>query len=272
MIRTALRLSTVAALTGFGREPWPTLVRDQVHDSRKDAIDDLVAETRMPVLIVRTDEDRRIRRDPRSGQPSAVTLARSIALRIEASVMTAVRDPRTNEVMVAWPASDSGMEAMLDLLEYQVEAALAGNSPTAMWWRGLWGVDQVDSEPLWTTPADGKVRLAVREMTWQVRAPADCLPPALREDQVDLGSDGEPILANALPGLLAEILDRIEADGDGDLKTSARQIRAQLEARDLPKPSVHPTLTSVIMRIPEVSPPSGEDPLTQFEAELLKAI
>jgi hypothetical protein len=271
MIRTALRLATLAALTGFGRTPWPTLAGGNVYDSRKDDISEVVAEERMPVLVIRTDEDRSITRDRRSGMPSNAPVARQVLLRIEASVMAATRDSDGN-VFFGWPATDSGLEAMLDLLEWQVYIALTGKSPTALWWQDEWvrglAVEQIDSMPLFMASDEGKVRMAVRELTYALRLPFDSTPPALREDQVTIVG-GQPVLANALPDYLRAVFDAIEARGDDDLKVAAAELRASLETQDLPKPSVHPRLTKVIAVMPEAFPPEGEDPATQFEADFL---
>lgn len=271
MIRTALRIATQAALTGFGRQPWPTLVGKRVYDSRKDDISDIVGKERVPVLIIRTDEDRRITRDRRSGMPSNAPIARQVLLRIEASVLSAWKDNEGNAA-IGWVASDSGLEAMLDLLEWQVLIALTGNSPTAMWWRDEWvvglAVEQVDSVPLFLASDEGKVRFASRELTYALRLPFDSVPAALREDQVTM-VDGEPVLANELPDYLAAVFDRIETHGAGDMKIAAAQMRGSLEAQELPKPSVHPTLTRVVATMPEAYPPEGEHPNTQFEADFL---
>ena len=132
MNRTALRLSTTAVLTGLGHQPFPTLAGKSVYDSRQDAISDLVAQERRPVVIVRTDEDQRSQRDPRTGQPSAAPIYRAIKLRIEISLMTAIKNP-DGTVVMAWPVTDAGLE----LLEFQLGNALTGNSPLAMWWRNM---------------------------------------------------------------------------------------------------------------------------------------
>lgn len=270
MNRTALRLATVAVLTHFGQEPWPTLVGGHVFDSRKDDITDLAETERQPVLVVRTDKDLTSLRDPRTGQPSAVATQRQVMLQIEASVMTGVKGEDGN-VLPAWPVTDSGLEAMLDLLEWQVWSALTGRSADALWFQrelmpGM-AAEQVSSVPIFSE--DGRFRLAAREITYVMRMPADCRPAALGTDDVVLDGEGNPVLANELPPTLAVVFDKIAAEGAGDLKEAAAQLRAALEARELPKPSVHPMLDQVTMTIPESTPPEGEDPLPLFEAELL---
>ena len=270
MNRTALRLATVAVLTNLGREPWPTLVGKHVYDSRKDDLSDLAELDRQPRLVVRTDKDLTSLRDPRNGQPSNVFSQRQVLLQVEASVVTSVKDGAGN-LFPAGPVTDAGLEALLDLLEWQVWAALTGLSPVALWYRDElmpgFAIEQVDSVPLYSE--DGRFRLAAREISYVVRLPADCRPRALRADDVAVDGEGNPIVAGALPPSLVTVFDRIAADGDGDLKVMAADLRAVLEARDLPTPSVHPMLDRVTMRIPEDQAPEGEEPLALLEAELL---
>lgn len=269
MNRTALRLATVAVLTNLGREPWPTLVRQHVYDSRKDDVSDLAEMERQPRLVVRTDKDLTSLRDPRNGQPSNVFSQRQVLLQIEASVVSGARND-AGMLVPAWPPTDAGLEAMLDLLEWQVWAALTGLSPVALWYRELmpgFAIEQVDSVPLYSE--DGRFRLAAREIAYIVRIPADCRPQALKADDVELDGNGQPIFGGALPPSLAAVFDKIAADGDGDLKAAAADLRAVLEARELPAPSVHPMLDRVTMRIPEDQAPEGEEPLALLEAELL---
>lgn len=270
MNRTALRLAAVAVLTNLGRSPWPTLVGRHVYDSRRDDITDLVDKERRPLLVVRTNKDLTSLRDPRTGQPSNVFSHRQVLLQIEASVVTGVEDGDGN-LVAAWPVTDAELEAMLDLLEWQVWSALTGMSPLALWYReevmARFEIEQIDSVPLYSE--DGRFRLAAREISYVWRIPADCRPPALRAADVELDGAGSPIVSGALPPPLVAVFDKIAAEGDGDFKTTAAELRAVLEARELPTPSVHPMLDRVTMRIPEDHAPEGEEPLALFEAELL---
>lgn len=238
MNRTALRLATVAALTAGGTTP-PTIAGLNVFDSRRDAISDLEPDDRAPVIVVRTDEDFTDRRDSTG---KATTLARrTVALLIELSIVTA-RDDGTND----WPVSDAGLEAMLDLLEYQVHDALFGVTPWAMWWNEQATLHmpllEIGSDVALIETDVGIVRFAARMLKLVHQVPEDCLPPARRTD--------DPVPAAALPAALVAIFDKVAADGAGKVKTDFAQIRTWLEARELPKGAAYPPLDGVTMNPP----------------------
>jgi hypothetical protein len=255
MIRTALRLSTIAALTRGGVEPFPTLAGRQVWDSRQDAIEDLIASQRLPIIVVRTDEDRRDR------GPSPVMRERAIDLRLEMSVLTARQDE--GEWVVGWPETDAELEAMLDLMEYQCLEALMGWGPWALWWRELWTWSSEISTPIWTQPSEGRIRLAVRELTIAMsKLPGECFPRMLLADETPE--------APALPEFLVRVFDKIAADGAGELAANAAQIRAVLEAQDLPARPTAPRLRVVRMKWlePEVATPVDETPHADIDANI----
>jgi len=255
MNRTALRLSTVAALSGGGAAPFPTMANQYVYDSRQDDIVDLSPEIRRPVIVVRTDDDERTYLTPQ-GAPSRAMSRRSINLKVEISVIAAAIEQDGTPV-VGWPETDSELEAMLDLMEYQVEAALRGSTVWAMWWQHLWSLEDWSSLPFFDVSDEGNARLAAREIRVRIRAKGECLPPPVRI--------GEPVPEAELPADLVAVFDRIERDGAGDIKAAAAAIRAKLEARYLPASGVHPPLQSVFMTVPE---PGSDEP--QVEAELLE--
>lgn len=264
MNRTALRLATKAALLGGGAAPYPTLAGANVFDSRNEPISDLTAEERVPVIVLRTDEDRRFGTIYKSA-------VRRLEMRIEASVLTA-RKEADGSISVGWPATDAGIEAFLDLLEYQITVALFGDDPWAEWWR-RWKVDEVVSQPVFTSPEEGRVKLAVRELTIRFDGiQNDCLPPPVIADDLSRDTNDEPILPTAvLPKRLTDVFDKIAADGAGDLKTSAAQIRAMLEAQTLPPSTAYPLLKRVYGTIPvTVQPePVCETSTKTFEADFL---
>ena len=249
MIRTALRLSAVAALANGGTEPYPTLANGYIFDSRQDFIDDLTAAMRVPVIVVRTDDDDALL-DRRN---------RTILLRLELSVLSARRDPEDEtKLLLGWPQTDAGLEAMLDLMEYQAKSALLGFGEWAQWWRGLWlGADnnRMQSLPIWTQTAAGRVKVAARELTLFVRTQLDC-PPPLRRDFPD-----EPPAWVGLPPPLPAIFDKVETDGDGDMKLFFAQLRAQLEAQRLPEAPVAAAFERLYQTIESIAGPiETQDP------------
>ena len=251
MIRTALRVATIAALTNGGRAPYPTLVGDKVYDSRKDDVSDLIARQTMDLVIVRTDEDSQSYRDTRSGTLCNVAPHQSVALRLEYGVMAAARiDGGSDEYLVGFPPTDAGTELKLDLLDWQIKVALGGYGAWAQWWSSLWAREDLGSRPLWTAPEGERLRKAVREMTITVRARLDCLPNPCVDAPVPL----------AIPEPLAMVLAKIEAEGGGDLKDYAQKLRGRLLAQDLPARPLYPVLGLVRMKLPAPN---------ELEAELL---
>lgn len=254
MIRTALRLSTIAAITNGGAQPYPTLAGGQVYDSRQDAIENLVAEGRYPVIIVRTDTDQR---NPRQ------TNSRQIELRIEMSVVTALKNS-AGDWQVGWPEIDAELEAFLDLMEWQVKVALMGDGKWATWWQDAWSPwDQEISTPLWADPKEERTRLAIRELL--LRPSQVC-----SDDSPRAVIEGDVVAAPTLPASLIKVFDKIAKEGVGDLKASATQLRGLLEAQTLPSTPVYPPLKLVRSNWlePAAKTPAGQEANADIEAEL----
>jgi hypothetical protein len=266
MNRTALRISTLAALTNGGNLPYPTMVGNEVYDSEKTDLTDLLKGAK-PVIIIRTDEDRRGLRD-RAQNLTNIVNYRVIALRLEFGVMIAQR--QDNVIIGGWPQTDQAMEAKIDLLEFQIMVALTGFGPWAVWWLDLWARESEDSMPLWDDPnSSGKIKYARRELTFMVRAPFDCPPGPLAEADFGVDTNGDPIVIKEIPPRLKAVLDKIIANGSGSTKTYAQKVVLGLLSEDLPVSDVYPMLRHVMMRQPGTAP-AGHVPLTQFEADLLK--
>lgn len=267
MQRTALRLSTIAALTNGGALPWPTLAKDAVFDSRQDDISDLIADELYPAIVVRTDDDTVSYRLP-SGMPGRMPMQRYVDLKIEASVMTARRG-EDGELRPDWADTDAGVEAAVDELSYQIEAALLGYGLWAKWWQGLWAVANLSSVSVYTSPERGRVKQAFRELTLAIHVHNECYPKPVKQDDVDHDTNDEPIVPVHLPEVLLSVFDKIAADGAGDLKTAAAQIRAQLEAQRLPRADAYPMFRTMPTVFPNPSvPPTGQEPVPQFETDL----
>jgi len=270
MIRTALRLAAVATLQNGGAAPWPTLAEDNVFDSRGDAWDDMQPGERKPVIVVRTLDDRAPVASP-SGR-RIDTGPRSIELRLAFGVLAAFKPEGNEPPLVTWPVTEAGLESTLDLMEWDIRAALWGFGDWALWFQNLAGLypTEIDSLPNFASPEDGRVRLALRDLVVTFRAPHDCLPKPARAADLPKDSAGHPIPpVPALPDYLTAVFDRIEALGGGDLKTAAAAIRRQLEARILPAVAVKPMLTRIAGTLPHgLAYPGGPD---SYSAELLGA-
>ncbi len=259
MIRTALRLSTVAALVRGGAPlQFPTVAGPACFDSRNDDVLDVSPEERRPVIIVRTDRDNRSRLT-RGGQPTGGTTDRTIEVRIEISVLVGIQDDQGN-VVPGWPIHDAGLEAMLDLLEYQVEMALFSKAPWALWWQEFWQPEGFESGPILLGPEQGNVRVAAREILVRVKAAADCAPNPVKQ--------GELLNPGRLDPRLVAVFDKVAADGGGDLKISFADMRAKLLVQYLPDGGAHPLLTGVRMTIIPRPSGYGSNSPVPIEAEL----
>lgn len=111
LARLAMRIAAARAVKGA------TLAGDRVFDSAIDPIDLTIAENRLPILVVMTDEHEAI--------PTGRDLFHtdnSCDLIIEAAI--AARVEIEGEVSITIPHTDEGMELVLDMIEHQVIAAL----------------------------------------------------------------------------------------------------------------------------------------------------
>ena len=120
--RLAMRVAAARALKGT------TLAETRVFDSAIDPIDQTIAETRAPVLIVTTDDHEleTIGRDLMHGNTRCeLVIEAAIASRVEVS----------GDVSLSIPHTDEGMEIVLDLIEHQVMAALTRERTT---WSRVW--------------------------------------------------------------------------------------------------------------------------------------
>lgn len=259
MNRTALRLATIAALTNGGAAPWPTLAGARVYDSRSDPVDLAGLKEPMPVIVVHTERDAYQRSAP-NGRGLSIPRLRSIDLRIEIGINSAGVDENGDPV-AGWPKIDADLEAMLDLFEWQVEAALFGHGPWALWWRDLFGIVESTSERFITTPEEGSLRLAAREILIGLNVAPDCLPKAVRE--------GDAVPETEISGLMLKVVERVAAKGSGALKDNVARIAAMFETQALPAAPVYDALDTVIATIPEAAVPEGEDEQQDITAALL---
>lgn len=235
MNRTALRLATLAALTNGGEADedgnWPTLADDYVYDSRRDMINDVQERLRRPVIVIRTDDDRR-----RQPDNSRLQLReRAVSLVLEISVVTARKEE--DNWILSWPQTDPALEAILDMLEYQIENALFGLKPWSRWWRNFkWTRLDWLSTPEFTRDPH-MIRLAARNIVITLNMPPDCLPGYKLDSEEAI--EGQP------PPLLKRVLEQLDAEAAGDLLTAMQEIRQVLDARTWPTVTSFPQLLRV---------------------------
>ena len=255
MNRAALRLATVAALTGGLQEPWPTMAKQLVYDSRNDAFSDETTEGLFPTVVVYTDRDDK---PAATGSTARAGASRSVDLRIEMAITTLARDDE-GVLIAGWPETDCDLEATLDLFEYQIEAALFGSGPWALWWRDLFSSTGMTSERF-ADGGHGKVRLAARQLILNVKLAADCLPPPR--------ASSEPAPAASMSGLWRKVAGEIEARGSSDLKTVLQRMTAVVAGRGLPQGVAYPALSGIRMNVRGTKP--GAE--TALEAELSETL
>ena len=243
MERTALRLATVATLLNGGNgPPWPTVAGEFVYDSMIDDVVDVVPNRRKPVIIVRTDDDG-------LGFNRYQITGRQCRLLIEFGVLTAATTKINNvdEPKVDWPRTDSALEAFLDMLEWQIWAAIHGWSDWARWYReiakyGTWS--GYASTPRYSAPERGAVRLAVRSLAIGVALPLECAPKPVKEYALPQ--------APILPLNWSNVVCRILQFGGGDFKKSVLELSKVIEAHGYMERPRYPPLHRVWADLPDL--------------------
>lgn len=164
LVRTAARLAAVMTLANGFTAPWPTMAHGRVFDSRPDPrqLVDVASDDVLPMITVCTDDDRGDGLSENNGGPpfrSECTLVIEISLAMIGEVEGRPGDP---EILL--PRSEPELEAMLDLLEWQVQRAFA--DPTNRWAAQFQAVTRSISG--WSSTRfverDGNVRLAARSI------------------------------------------------------------------------------------------------------------
>ncbi|MCI0555734.1 MAG: hypothetical protein L0287_32710, partial [Anaerolineae bacterium] len=225
-----------------------------------------IVEHLVPVIVVRTDEDV-MSGVSSSGWPVDEPHSRDTTLIIEYSLTNARRN-QSGDPIQQWPQADGKLEAMLDLLGYQIEDALFGWGQWARWWTNLWPLTHMRSAHLYTEP--GQVKLTVREMLLTIRINQECYPKPLKEQDAEVETSGEPSVPVSLPAKLKAIFEKIATDGAGEIKDSFAELRADLEAQRLPRSDIYPMFERMRGVVPNIedTPPTGEEHETLFKQEL----
>jgi hypothetical protein len=208
LTRLAMRLAAARAVRN------KTLAADRVFDSAVDPIDQTIAETRQPLIVVTTDEHALdiTGRDLGSGDHACdLVFEVAIASRVEVPAP----DGQGGQITIAIPHTDEGMELTLDIMEHQIIAALTQDD-------GAWSATWMKLVPRVTrrlsrrgASAENGVRFAARQMV-------------LTCDLVDTPVAGEALGSNTAWG---DVLTLMEADPD--LTNIASLIRAEIEGAPL---------------------------------------
>jgi hypothetical protein len=234
LARTALRLSTVLLLSNNATEPYPTIAKENVFDSRIDPRQLFKDRERKPLIVVYTDRDQG---DPRSRNDKTPNLHRIVDLIIEISVTASAPD---EEGTYYGPvATDSEVEASLDHLEDQVRRTLLhGTGPWAKLWRKVTiKVLSFDSDRF-VEPDDGNVRYAVRRIAVEVEIKDDCVV------RPHVQFDGDTVTPDAvMPAPLQAVVDAL--DQQGATSSHVSQVVAVVEGGGLPVPDSVPALERV---------------------------
>lgn len=115
--RLAMRLAAARALTGR------TLAGARVFDSAVDPIDQTIAETRQPMIVLTTDEHE-VEITGRALGSGNNRCELVIEMAIAARVEVPARDGQGGQITIAIPHTDEGMELTLDMMEHQVISVL----------------------------------------------------------------------------------------------------------------------------------------------------
>jgi hypothetical protein len=189
LTRLAMRVAAARALQGR------TLAGARVFDSAVDPIDQAIAETRQPLLVLTTDEHE-LEVDGRDLSSGTHRCELVIEIAIASRVEVPAADSEGGQVSIAIPHTDEGMELTLDIMEHQVVRALnRDDNPWSQVWMKL--VPRITrSLSRRGASAENGVRFAARQLV-------------LSCDLVDTPVSGGAVAPNSAWG---ELLALMEAD------------------------------------------------------------
>ena len=204
LTRLAMRVAAARALLDR------TLAGARVFDSAVDPIDQAIAETRQPLLVLTTDEhELEVEgRDLGSGNHRC-------ELVIEIAIASRVEVPASGsdggQVTIAIPHTDEGMELTLDIMEHQVLRALnrADNPWSSVWMKLVPRITRSLSRR--GASAENGVRFAARQLV-------------LSCDLVDTPVSGGGVAPNSAWGELLALME-----GDPALSGIASLLRGEIE-------------------------------------------
>ena len=202
--RLAMRIATAHALKGA------TLAETRVFDSAVDPIDQTIAETRQPILIVTTDDHELevTGRDLAHGDVACdLVIEAAIASRVEVSAA----DNEGGEVTIAIPHTDEGMELALDVMEHQVMAALTRERSD---WSRAW-MKLVPRISRRLSRRGASIEKGIRFAARQIVLTCDLIEAPSDGAEIPVGSAWDDVL-----GVMAS---------DSELESIANMLRSEIE-------------------------------------------
>lgn len=203
LARTALRLAVMEALAPFAQEglaspSWPTFAGKHVYDTRIGLTALADVEPTTPLIVVMTDETS-VKAD---GDDVAVAWSgahQNVTLAFEIMVPVAVQDGDRAEIKAVGP-TDAAAEALLDLIEEQIQQRLADGRMNGPLLHVLSQIGEVQSHP-WRD-GDTETQLSARrlELSCSVLR-GELWPSALPNDPQPFDYLPQPLasVARALP-------------------------------------------------------------------------
>jgi hypothetical protein len=226
LTRLAMRLAAARALLDR------TLAGPRVFDSAVDPIDQTIAETRQPLIVLTTDEHELevTGRDLGSGNHRCELV---IEIAIASRVEVPASDGDGGQITIAIPHTDEGMELTLDIMEHQVVRALTRDDTawSRVWMKLVPRVTQRLSRR--GASSENGIRFAARQLVLTcdlVDTPVagGTIAPNSAWGDVLVLMEADPILAN-----IASLL-RAEMDGTplADWRRAAETLGVPLEVAD----------------------------------------
>lgn len=254
--RTALRLATVLALTNGDAAPYPTIAGHRVFDSRLDPIAMTVADERMPIAVVTTDDDDG---EAESTQNGGHPFHRTVSIMIETAVTTFMQDPDdpNGAPVLNTIHTDAEIEAMLDVFDHQIKAALFGTGRWQSVWRKASRKVRSYSSKRFADPTQARIKFAERIIRIDVEIYDDAMPQTLLLDA------GQAVPPPALPAQVQAVVDAA-ATVPGNAYVAG--IVGLLSEGVLPQPSIAVPLRRV--RLIEATPVGLPRPDGVAEANL----
>lgn len=206
LARLAMRIAAARALKGA------TLAGDRVFDSAIDPIDQTIAETRQPILVVMTDDHEA----DITGRDLTYGDARC-DLVVEAAIAARVEIPATdgdgNAMTIAIPHTDEGMELVLDMIEHQVVAALTRERTD---WSRVWMklVPRISKRlSRRGASAENGVRFAAR----QIVITCDLIEPPVAGADIQSGTTWDDVLTvMSADEVLVPVANMLRAEIEGE--------------------------------------------------------
>jgi hypothetical protein len=245
LVRTALRLAAVNALLD------KTVAQNRVADSRIPALDLLKPADRKPFVVVTTEGDSGPGLGPQDG---GAPYHRVIDLIFECSIATVDADEQT--YTIGMPETDDELEAELDLLEYQIQAALWSDlGPAAVLFRQVaLRSAHYDSTRFKSDQSAAKLASRLLILSCQVR---DDVTDAVYRVNGGLAIDVQPTGYDLLPAPLSAVAKALPAGSYGKavcdaLVTAMRPLTAPpLTGYDLTA-DADPTGSMLVEQAPQI--------------------